>query len=149
MTLLPGVHIVPTKRFCQRLRKAIGFVFADGVMLMFRRVGGEVKTQSHETLPHNLRPYLTLPTLPYLPYFVVSIPNRIPEEKRERTTEQPNNRGTCRQSQIGDRRSAIVAGDGRRSSPYSRTPAMPALPYSLTLLYLPYSFYLTRAFWWF
>ena len=30
-------------RLCQRLRKAIGFVFAASVMLMFRRVGGEVK----------------------------------------------------------------------------------------------------------
>ena len=35
-------------------RRAIIPVFAAGVILMSRRVGGEVKTQSHETLPHNL-----------------------------------------------------------------------------------------------
>ena len=55
--------LLSTNSTMSNLMQAIRFVFVAGVMLMFRRVVGVVKTQSHETLPHNLWPYLTLLTL--------------------------------------------------------------------------------------
>ena len=56
-------HYLQT-RLCQILFKAIGFVFAASVMLMYRRVGGEVKRnrmkRSRRSCDLTL-PYLTLP----------------------------------------------------------------------------------------